>query len=145
MYDVTAIGEALIDFIPAQRDCALKEVESFTRVCGGAPTNVAAVVAKLQGNARLLTQVGNDAFGDYIVDTIQACGVKTDGVCRTDAANTALAFVSLKADGNRDFSFYRKPRLAFTAGTDSADLAGGNRYPALLLGFSGRIPNERNP
>ena len=32
MYDVTAIGEALIDFIPAQRDCALKEVESFTRV-----------------------------------------------------------------------------------------------------------------
>ena len=37
MYDVTAIGEALIDFIPAQRDCALKEVESFTRVCGGAP------------------------------------------------------------------------------------------------------------
>ena len=79
MYDVTAIGEALIDFIPAQRDCALKEVESFTRVCGGAPTNVAAVVAKLQGNARLLTQVGNDAFGDYIVDTIQACGVKTDG------------------------------------------------------------------
>ena len=52
MYDVTAIGEALIDFIPAQRDCALKEVESFTRVCGGAPTNVAAVVAKLQGNAR---------------------------------------------------------------------------------------------
>ena len=48
MYDVTAIGEALIDFIPAQRDCALKEVESFTRVCGGAPTNVAAVVAKLQ-------------------------------------------------------------------------------------------------
>ena len=38
MYDVTAIGEALIDFIPAQRDCALKEVESFTRVCGGAPT-----------------------------------------------------------------------------------------------------------
>lgn len=71
MYDVTAIGEALIDFIPAQRDCALKEVESFTRVCGGAPTNVAAVVAKLQGNARLLTQVGNDAFGDYIVDTIK--------------------------------------------------------------------------
>lgn len=109
MYDVTTIGEALIDFIPAQRDCALKEVESFTRVCGGAPTNVAAVVAKLQGNARLLTQVGKDAFGDYIVDVLQNCGVKTEGICRTDAANTALAFVSLKADGNRDFSFYRKP------------------------------------
>ncbi len=109
MYDVTAIGEALIDFIPEQRDCALKEVVNFTRVCGGAPANVAAVVAKLKGNGRLLTQVGNDAFGDYIVDTLQECGVNTDGICRTDEANTALAFVSLKADGNRDFSFYRKP------------------------------------
>ena len=75
MYDVTAIGEALIDFIPAQRDCALKEVESFTRVCGGAPTNVAAVVAKLQGFARLLTHSCYEAFGYYIVETFQACGV----------------------------------------------------------------------
>ena len=34
MKQVLAMGEALIDFIPAQRDCLLKEVESFTRVCG---------------------------------------------------------------------------------------------------------------
>ena len=47
MKQVLAMGEALIDFIPAQRDCLLKEVESFTRVCGGAPANVAAAAAKL--------------------------------------------------------------------------------------------------
>lgn len=109
MKQVLAIGEALIDFIPAQRDCLLKEVEQFTRVCGGAPANVAAVAARLGGQSRIITQLGNDAFGDYIVDTLAAVGVDTSCICRTDKANTALAFVSLKADGNREFSFYRKP------------------------------------
>lgn len=109
MKKILALGEALIDFIPAQRDCLLKEVEQFTRVCGGAPANVAAVAAKLGGNSSLITQLGQDAFGDYIVDTLRDAGVDTSCICRTEQANTALAFVSLKADGNRDFSFYRKP------------------------------------
>ena len=109
MKKLLAIGEALIDFIPAQRDCLLKEVEQFTRVCGGAPANVAAAAAKLGGDSSLISQLGRDAFGDYIVDTLADAGVDTGKICRTDRANTALAFVSLKADGNRDFSFYRKP------------------------------------
>lgn len=109
MKKLVAIGEALIDFIPAQRDCPLKSVEQFTRVCGGAPANVASVVARLGGQSQMITQLGMDAFGDYIVDTLHEIGVDTSSICRTDIANTALAFVSLKADGNRDFSFYRKP------------------------------------
>ena len=77
MKKILALGEALIDFIPAQRDCLLKEVEQFTRVCGGAPANVAAVAAKLGGNSSLITQLGQDAFGDYIVDTLRDAGVDT--------------------------------------------------------------------
>lgn len=109
MKKLISIGEALIDFIPSKTGCALKEVPSFKRVCGGAPTNVAAVFAKLGGKAKIITQLGNDAFGDYIVDTVNSVGVDTSSIQRTDKANTALAFVSLKDDGNRDFSFYRKP------------------------------------
>ena len=104
-----AIGEALIDFIPVQKGCALKNVDAFERVCGGAPCNVAAAVAKLGGKSRMITQLGRDAFGDYIVQTLNEIGVDTVSVLRTDKANTSLAFVSLKADGDRDFTFYRKP------------------------------------
>lgn len=104
-----AIGEALIDFMPTVTDTALKDVEQFSRQVGGAPCNVACTVQKLGAQAEMITQLGNDAFGDIIVETLNQIGVGTDYIKRTDEANTALAFVSLKADGQRDFSFYRKP------------------------------------
>ncbi|MDC6328011.1 carbohydrate kinase family protein [Staphylococcus auricularis] len=104
-----AIGEALIDFIPNETDIKLKDVQGFTRRVGGAPCNVAATTRKLGGEAALVTQLGEDAFGDLIVETLQSIGVNTQYIERTEEANTALAFVSLTADGERDFSFYRKP------------------------------------
>lgn len=76
---------------------------------GGAPCNVAAAVAKLGGNSMMITQLGSDAFGDKIINEIRKAGVDTSAVLRSDKANTSLAFVALKEDGNRDFSFYRKP------------------------------------
>lgn len=109
MKEVIAIGEALIDFIPEQTECRLKEVASFEKRCGGAPANVCCAVGKLGGRARMITKLGKDPFGDYIVDELQNCHVDVSSVLRTEQANTALAFVSLQKDGNRDFSFYRKP------------------------------------
>ncbi len=109
MKKVISIGEALIDFIPNQKGCSLKEVSGFERVAGGAPANVCAVVAKLGEKANFISQLGKDAFGDYIIDVLNKANVNTEYVLRTDKANTGLAFVSLKEDGNRDFSFYRNP------------------------------------
>lgn len=57
------IGEALIDFIPQEKNCKLKDVMTFKKAAGGAPANVAGVVAKLDGKAKLLTKLGNDPFG----------------------------------------------------------------------------------
>lgn len=106
---VYSIGEALIDFIPSEKGRALKEVVSFERVAGGAPANVAAAVSKLGGKSAFISQLGKDAFGDYIVEQLTTAGVDCTNVLRTSKANTGLAFVSLKEDGNRDFSFYRNP------------------------------------
>ena len=109
MYKVITIGEALIDFIPNKKGCMLKDVIGFERVAWGSPANVAASVAKLSGNAYFISQLGEDAFGDHIIDVLRDANVNTDYIMRTNKANTGLAFVSLKEDGNRDFSFYRNP------------------------------------
>lgn len=109
MKKVLAIGEALIDFIPAQKGCSLKDVVGFERVAGGAPANVSAAISKLGGSSGFISKLGKDAFGDYIIEQLDQAGVDTSYVQRTTEANTGLAFVSLKEDGNRDFSFYRNP------------------------------------
>lgn len=109
MHQLYAIGEALIDFISKERDAKLKEVTQFGPQVGGAPANVASCVAKLGRHASLITQVGQDAFGEKIIDTLTEVGVDTRYILQTSQANTALAFVSLTQTGERDFAFYRKP------------------------------------
>ena len=77
MKRLLAIGEALIDFIPNTTDSKLKDVEGFSRQVGGAPCNVACTTTKLGGKAEMITQLGNDAFGDLIVETLENLDVGT--------------------------------------------------------------------
>lgn len=121
MKKVIAIGEALIDFIPSRAGCALSEVESFSRACGGAPANVAAAVSLLGGRSALLTKLGADGFGDFIQDALISAGVDGSKILRTNAAHTSLAFVSLRSDGDRDFSFYRDPGADMLLSPDEID------------------------
>ena len=109
MKKLFAIGEALIDFIPAQAGRKIADVEGFQPAVGGAPANVCAAFVRLGGEAEMLTQLGEDPFGDKIIAEFDKYGVGRTYVKRTQEANTALAFVALEENGNREFSFYRKP------------------------------------
>lgn len=104
-----AIGEALIDFIPDKTGCDFDEVTGFLPKVGGAPANVCGAFSRLGGKAMMITQLGNDPFGRKIANELSDFGIDTSAISFTDEANTALAFVSLAKDGNRTFSFYRKP------------------------------------
>lgn len=105
---IVSLGELLIDFVPEVNGQPLADVTSFQRAAGGAPANVAAAVAKLGGDARFIGKIGRDPFGDFLVRTLDEVGVHT-AVVQTDEAKTGLAFVSLRADGERDFLFFRDP------------------------------------
>lgn len=109
MKKVVAIGELLIDFVPQEKGCPLHEVSHFERVAGGAPANVVTAVSRLGGEGVMISQVGEDAFGTHIMESLKKNGVNTDYVFRTKKANTGLAFVSLDASGDRAFSFFRNP------------------------------------
>jgi fructokinase len=106
--DVVTCGEALIDFI-ALRQGKLAESPLFRRMPGGAPANVAVGVARLGRSAAFLGQVGDDEFGHFLVQTLEQNGVEVSGLRLTAEARTALAFVSLREDGERDFLFYGQP------------------------------------
>lgn len=109
MKKVISFGEALIDFVPTVSGLPLADVEEFKRAAGGAPANVAVAIAKLGGDSHFAGKVGNDAFGRHLEAVLKAHGVKTESLLFTNKAKTALAFVSLRADGERDFLFFREP------------------------------------
>ncbi|SBS25529.1 5-dehydro-2-deoxygluconokinase [Marinomonas spartinae] len=119
---VMAFGEALIDFLSNGATQA-GELESFTKYPGGAPANVAVAVARLGGNSHFAGQVGDDAFGHFLKDSLDSYGVNTSSMLMTKEAKTALAFVSLDPSGERSFEFYRHPSADILFREDNFDAA----------------------
>ncbi len=106
---IVCLGEILVDFVSTERARTLAEAPAFEKAAGGAPANVAAGVAKLGVPSAFLGKVGADPFGGFLVETMRRAGVDTSGIVFDPGARTTLAFVSLAADGDRDFVFYRNP------------------------------------
>ncbi len=107
MFDVTALGELLIDFTPA--GLSGQGNICFERNPGGAPANVLACISRLGGKTAFIGKVGKDMFGDYLAETLTGYGIDVSGLMFSSEANTTLAFVQLNESGDRSFSFYRNP------------------------------------
>lgn len=108
MKKLIAIGEAIVDMTPNEKAHAIKDVEAFYPNASGAPADVSGAYARLGGPSAIITQVGDDPFGDKIIESFGGYGIDTSMICRTREAKTSLAFISLRYDGGREFDFYRK-------------------------------------
>ena len=101
MAKLISIGEALIDQVKQ----GVKLIGKFT---GGAPTNVAAMVANLGQSSVLLTKIGDDDEGKMILETLRQLGVNTNHIKVTDAHDTTVAKVQVDKKGQRTFTFDRR-------------------------------------
>ncbi len=109
MADVIAIGELLIDLIAEGYSLPLKDQTTFNRFAGGAPANFAVGVKCLGLNSGLITKVGNDFFGDFLLSSLKEKEVDISQIRVTKEYNTALAFVGLDENRSPSFTFYRSP------------------------------------
>ena len=107
MYDVVALGELLIDFAPVSTDES--GYPTIKAQPGGAPGNFLAALQKYGCSPALIGKVGADSFGKLLMGTMTEKGISTRGILVDPKVFTTLAFVTLDATGNREFSFARKP------------------------------------
>lgn len=107
--DVITCGELLIDFVATEVGMTLAQASLFQKAPGGAPANVAVGLARLGHRVGFLGQVGDDEFGHFLAGTLRNNSVDVGGLRFSTQARTALAFVSLLAQGEHDFMFYRHP------------------------------------
>lgn len=106
---VLCFGELLIDFVPTINGVSLAEAPAFKKAPGGAPANVAVCVARLGGSSAFIGKVGEDEFGHMLAGVLKENKVDNSGMRFDSSARTALAFVTLRADGEREFLFFRNP------------------------------------
>jgi len=106
MFDVIAVGELLIDFLPA--GMTENGLSLFSSNPGGAPANVLAMLAKLGAKTAFIGKVGKDGFGRFLKTTLDNAGIDTSNLLMSSTERTTLAFVHLDEKGERSFSFYRK-------------------------------------
>ena len=115
MYDVIALGELLIDFAAKETDA--DGYPTMKANPGGAPGNFLAALNKYGMKTAFLGKVGDDAFGKLLLKTFEKAGIETKGILTDPSVFTTLAFVTFSPEGDRSFSFARKPgadtRLSF--------------------------------
>ena len=107
MFDITTIGEVLIDL--TQSGLTEQGIPRFDANPGGAPANLAVAAARLGAKTAYIGRVGRDSFGDYLRRCLQENGVDVSGLSQDPVQHTTLAVVALDERGERSFSFYRDP------------------------------------
>lgn len=119
-YDVTALGELLIDF--TENGQSTQNNPLLEANPGGAPCNVLAMLGKLGHSTSFIGKVGADFFGDMLENAASEAGIDVSGLVRDKKVHTTLAFVHTAPDGDRDFSFYRNPGADMMLSKDEVNL-----------------------
>ncbi len=127
IYDVTALGEILIDFTACGKSEAGQQL--FEQNPGGAPANVLTALSKFGRKTAFIGKVGRDMHGSFLKDVLMENGISTEGLVEDEDAFTTLAFVALSDEGERSFSFARKPGAdtCLTMSEVKADLITGSK------------------
>lgn len=104
--DLICIGETLIDFIGTQIEAPISETKDYHRYLGGSPTNVAMNMARLGMNVAMISSIGDDGFGDYMLSRFEEAGIDTQYMYRAPQTPSTVIFIN-NTSGTPEFIAYR--------------------------------------
>ncbi len=119
--DVTTIGRSSVDLYGAQFGGRLEDMGSFRKYIGGSPTNIACGAARLGLKSAVITAVGNEHMGRFILEQMAREGVDTRGVKIDPERLTALAILGIRDDTQFPLIFYRENCADMALGVDDVD------------------------
>ncbi|MBX9471693.1 5-dehydro-2-deoxygluconokinase [Microcella sp.] len=108
-YDVLTIGRVGVDLYPLQDNVGLEDVETFGKHLGGSATNVAVAAARHGRASAVITGVGEDPFGRFVVKEIDRLGVDNRFVNVVPNLHTPVTFCEIFPPDHFPIYFYREP------------------------------------
>ncbi|MET1034115.1 MAG: 5-dehydro-2-deoxygluconokinase [Arthrobacter sp.] len=108
--DVLTMGRISVDIYPNDIGVGLAEVRSFGKYLGGSPTNVAVAAARHGRRAGVVTRVGDDDFGGYLLGELERYGVEASQASRVGGLQTPVTFCAIRPPDDFPLYFYgRQP------------------------------------
>ena len=98
----------------------LKTVDSITVSLGGCAANTAVGLSRLGFETLVMGVVGDDGFGDFIIDALTDEGIDPTGVVHIENAATSVTTVLVSPDGDRSFLHFKGANALFVS--DDLDL-----------------------
>lgn len=105
--DLISIGRSSVDLYGQQIGGRLEDMASFSKAVGGCPTNIAIGTARLGLKAAVITRVGDEQMGRFILEQLQREGVETKGVVVDPKRLTALVILGVRDEKTFPLIFYR--------------------------------------
>ncbi|MDO5661073.1 MAG: 5-dehydro-2-deoxygluconokinase [Brachybacterium sp.] len=107
--DIITFGRSGVDIYPLEINKGLEDITSFGKFLGGSPTNVAVAAARLGRSAAVITGVGDDPFGRYVVQEMERLGVSSRFVVEDPDLNTPITLCEIFPPDDFPLYFYRRP------------------------------------
>nr|WP_277985763.1 5-dehydro-2-deoxygluconokinase [Microbacterium protaetiae] len=109
-HDVVTMGRVGIDLYPAHSGVGLEDVTTFTKSVGGSATNVAIAAAAHSRRSAVITRVGEDPFGRFILRELERLGVDVGQISALPGQQTPLTFCEIFPPDDFPLYFYRRPK-----------------------------------
>jgi 5-dehydro-2-deoxygluconokinase len=130
--ELLTVGRVNLDLYSQQTGVAFAEARGWDAMVGGSPANVALAAARLDLRAGLLSAVGEDPVGDWVLRGLERGGVDTSAVARKRGPHTSLA-LRAQLPPEHPLAFYRHDPADVHLSEEDVARAPIERTRALLL------------
>jgi len=112
--DLITVGRISVDLFAEQMYTSFSQPQTFHKSIGGSPTNVAVAAAKLGHKSAIVTKVGIDPLGQYVLNKLSEFGVNTDFVKVAESGLTPVVLASQDPPEDPKIIFHRQPQAPDT-------------------------------
>jgi len=147
MLDAVVMGSAFVEFVPTRMRVDVSRVGLFRLSIGGSATNISVALSRLGAKVGLITAVGGDDMGSYVLDVLKSNQVDISRVKKVRGSRTGLSFYTVDTRGKKTYHFYRFPGFSTPEATLSPrdldrNYLSGARGLALGEAFVRRRPSR---
>ncbi|MCM4167663.1 5-dehydro-2-deoxygluconokinase [Arenibacter antarcticus] len=132
-FDVITFGRSSIDLYSQNIGAPFSEIKGFDAFVGGSPLNIAVGCARLGVNASLLTAVGNDKVGDFILDFLNEEGVNTQFIPVKNGTRSSAVVLGIEPPDKFPLVYYRDNAADSQVDIDDVDKARIPEHKILLI------------